>query len=172
MKRLQCSVQQHQHNNTTTSRSSDKKWRHYCFSFIIKSSLHTLTFFKFDSVMPKIIHERKDFLDFISDLINKRFHHKNDKTIRSNFLRIYFDNKGIEDVNISRLLHEVKDVIPKSFADREIQTVLYTRTPSIGSTIFNYKNVFEDLETSDWNADNVTCDCSTSELSDPVMDMW
>ena len=89
------------------------------------------------------------------------------KPTRSQFMRIYFDNKGIEMVNISRLLHKVNDAIPDSFKIQDPPTVLFLRSPTIGSKIFNYKDVVEDLETLEWNDDEHKCDCSNSEFCDP-----
>jgi hypothetical protein len=104
--------------------------------------------------------------DFVSDMINQRFRHRN-KSSRSRFLRVFFDNKGIEMVNVPRLLHTVNDAIPESFSVRDAPTVLFLRSRSIGSQIFNYKTVVESLETKEWNADAHQCGCSTSEFCDP-----
>ena len=144
----------------------DKKWRHFCYSFIIRNSLQILTKLKNEYAFPKIITDNKNVRDFLSDLINKRFIHKNEKSFRSNFIKIHFENTGIEDVNITKLLYTVNDAIPESFFDRKPPTVLFTRTSCIGSKIFNYKNVVENLDTK-CNVDDFTCDCSNSKLCDP-----
>ena len=99
-------------------------------------------------------------------MINKRLRLKT-KPTRSQFMRIYFDNKGIEMVNISRLLHKVNNAIPDSFKIQDPPTVLFLRSPTIGSKIFNYKDVVKDLETLEWNDDEHKCDCSNSEFCDP-----
>ena len=99
-----------------------------------------MTSLKNECELPKIITKNKDISNFISDLINKRFM-KKEHPIRSNFIKVYFENKGIEDINITKLLHTVSDAIPGSFQDRTPPTVLYTRSPCIGSKIFNYKEV-------------------------------
>ena len=83
----------------------DKKWRHFCYSFVITNSLQVLTKLKRECAFPTIITENKDVSHFLSDLINTRFIHKNKKPIRSNFIKIHFENKGSEDVNITKLLH-------------------------------------------------------------------
>ena len=82
-------------------------------------------------------------------------------------MRVYFDNKGIEMVNLPRLLHKVNDAIPNSFVFQDPPTVFFLRSPTIGSKIFNYKKVVEGLETKTWNADDLTCECSNSKLCDP-----
>ena len=98
------------------------------------SSLQVLTKLKRNGVFPQIITSNKDVFNFLSDLINSRFIHKK-KPIRSNFIKIYFENKGIEKINVTKLLHTVTDSIPKTFQDRTPPTVLYTRSPCIGSKI-------------------------------------
>ena len=76
--------------------------------------------------------------DFISDLINQRLRLKT-KPTRSQFMRIYFDNKGIEMVNISRLPHKANDAIPDSFKIQDPPTILFLRSPTTGSKIFTKK---------------------------------
>ncbi len=68
-------------------------------------------------------------------------------------------------MNITRLLHKVSDAIPESFKHNSSPTVLFTRSPSIGSKIFNYKKVVEEV-TKDWDANDHTCACSSSPLCD------
>ena len=70
-------------------------------------------------------------------------------------------------VNVPRLLHTVNDAIPESFSVRDAPTVLFLRSRLIGSQIFNYKTVVENLETKEWNADAQQCGSSTSEFCDP-----
>ena len=96
--------------------------------------------------------------------MNKRFERK--KSSPSNLLKVYFDNKGIEYVNIPSLLKKVSDAIPNSFIIRDSPTVLYTRSPRIGCKIFNYKKVVDELVTKNWKADNDSCDCSISKFWD------
>ena len=77
--------------------------------------------------LSKITKENRDVSNFISDLLHMRLHNRK-KQIRSNFLRIFFQNKGIEKVNIGQLLHKVTDTIPTTFKNREPPTVLYLRS--------------------------------------------
>ena len=81
----------------------EKNWRQFCYSFLIGSPRTILTQLKIESELPKCITENKDVSIFMSDLINKRFEHQK-KPPPSNILKIYFDNKGIEHVNIPSLL--------------------------------------------------------------------
>ena len=100
---------------------------------MIRNPLSVLKKFKTESGLPKVMTENKNVLNLISDLIRKRFEHK--KPERT-FIKIYFDNKGIEMVNLPSLLHQVNDAIPNSFQIRTAPTVLFTRS-TIGSKVFN-----------------------------------
>ena len=71
--------------------------RNFCYSFIIRSSIKQLNKLKQKS-LSKITKENRDVSNFISDLLHMRLHNRK-KKIRSNFLRIFFQNKGIEKVN-------------------------------------------------------------------------
>ena len=119
--------------------------------------------------MNNLIECDRSFLHFISDLINHRFAtiKKQKATKRSHFLKIHFDNKGIEKVNIQSILHSVNDAIPSSFSDRSAPTVLFTRTPRIGTKIFNYKDVVKNLRPDTWCPDDHDCDCANSSFMDP-----
>ena len=89
------------------------------------------------------------------------------KSKKCHFLKIRFDNKGIENVNIQSLLHKVNDAIPTYFTNREPPAVICTRTPSTGSKIFNYKHVVKDLQANEWCSTDHKCDCSNSPFTDP-----
>jgi hypothetical protein len=133
---------------------------------VITNWLQVLTKLKREWAFPNITKGNKDVTNFLSNFINTCFIHKNKKPIRSNFIKIHFENKGIEDVNITKLLHTVTDAIPKSFQNREPPTVVYARSSCIGSKMFNYKNVVEHLDTNYWNEDDFTYDCFESKFCD------
>ena len=105
-------------------------------------------------------------MDFLSDLINHRFVHKENKP-RGAFMKIFFENKGIEKVNIGSLLHKVNDAIPKNFKLNSVPTVIFTRSSAIGSKMFNYKKTIEDLDTKTWDPKKHKCDCLQSKHCDP-----
>ena len=100
---------------------------------------------------------------FLSYLINYRFKHKTEKP-RDIFMKVFFDNKGIESVNLARLLHKVTDAIPTSFGIKSVPTVLYTRSQTIGSQIFHYKREVQELKPNNWDPNDRTCECSKSKL--------
>jgi len=149
---------------------NNKNWRRYCYSFVNQVSLRLLRRLRRDSAILKNMTENNNnVLHLISDLINHRLFlaKQQQKSKKCHFLKIRFDNKGIEDVNIQSLLHKVNDAIPTSFTNREPPTVIFTRTPYIGSKIFNYKNVVKDLQASEWCSTDHKCDCSNSPFTDP-----
>ena len=46
--------------------------------------------------------------------------------------------------------------------------MIYARTKKIGSTVFNYKDVVDNVIASDWKYDTSNaCSCSKSEFCDP-----
>ena len=82
----------------------------------------------------------------------------------SGFLNICYHNKGIEMVNIPRILNSryVRDAVPQFINDRVPPTISYKYTKAIGGRIFNQKKVVEELDI-DRGAGNMCCDCSTSK---------
>ena len=114
--------------------------------FVTKSDLKTLDLLKREKSFPPRMTENQGIMDFLSDLINHRFVHKENKP-RGAFMKIFFENKGIEKVNIGSLLHKVNDAIPKNFKLNSVPTVIFTRSSTIGSKKFNYKKTIEDLDT-------------------------
>jgi len=117
-----------------------------------------------DQDFPKLIFE------VISDIIKDRLHkfsfekrpEQNKNFNRKVFTKIYFHNKGIELIQLARLLRRVKI----KFQDKEPPTVIYTRSPTIGQKIFNYKQTIQSLHTQDWKSDIFTCNCKDSKFVD------
>ena len=85
---------------------------------------------------------------------------------RNFFAKIYFCNKGIELVQFARLLRRFKNKIPEDFKYREPPTVIYTRSPTIGTKIFNYKQTIESIRTGDWKSKIFSCKCKDSKFVD------
>ena len=76
------------------------------------------------------------------------------------FMTIKYANKGIDAINISRLLHhrDVKAKIPAYFNDPITPRLSYSYTRSIASKVFNYKHSLKDF-----NIEQLpSCSCSTS----------
>ena len=68
-------------------------------------------------------------------------------------------NKGIELVRFARILRRFKNKIPEDFKFKEPPTVVYTRSPTIGQKIFNYKQTIESIKSEDWKSENFSCHC-------------
>ncbi len=60
----------------------------------------------------------------------------------------------------------MSESIPDSFNLR-IRLLLYQRSKSIGSVIFNYKDTINEVKTSDWKLDDSICNCRNSVFCDP-----
>ena len=88
----------------------------------------------------------------------------------SHFLKIKFVNKGLESMNLKKILKndQVMDCIPGNFKFRETPVVVYKYSRTIRSRIFNYKEVFEDFNFDRWQQerDNMVCDCENSDFCD------
>ena len=85
---------------------------------------------------------------------------------RKVFVKIYFCNKGIEVVQFARLLRRFKNKIPVEFKYKDPPTVIYTRSPTIGAKIFNYKQTIESIKTDDWKSKILSCKCKDSPFVD------
>src|SRR5271155_449275 len=72
---------------------------------------------------------------------NNRHQDKPKPFLHSNFLKVYFHNKGIELVQLNKILKQVNSCIPRTFSSTDNPTVIYKRFPTIARKIFNYKNV-------------------------------
>ena len=68
---------------------NDKNWRRCCFMFVTKSDLETLDLLKREKSFPPRITENQGIMDFLSDLINHRFAHKENKP-RGAFMKNLF----------------------------------------------------------------------------------
>ena len=113
----------------------------------------------------------REIIDLVLDMINFRLFHlkkSNTKKNMDNYIKVYFQARDIEEVRLSSILHKHLPSIPSFFLSKDSPTVLYSRSPHIGSTIFNYKKVVDAVITSDWKEDNSNvCNCSKSEFCDP-----
>ena len=69
-------------------------------------------------------------------------------------------------VQFARLLRRFKNKIPVDFKYKEPPTVIYTRSPTIGAKIFNYKQTIESIKTSDCKSQSFSCKCKDSKFTD------
>ena len=82
----------------------------------------------------------------------------------SGFLNICYHNKGIEMINVPRILNSryVRDAVPQFINNMVPPTISYKYTKAIGGRIFNQKKVVKELDI-DKGAGNMCCDCSGSK---------
>ena len=80
------------------------------------------------------------------------------------FMKIKFNNKGIDAINLSSILHNklVPDKIPVYFKFKSPPIISYEYSKTIASKIFNYKPVLSDLNLTDFKRNPPSCDCSSS----------
>ena len=101
----------------------------------------------------------------MKDLIKGRLFFSNNRPqdkpkpfLHSNFLKIYFHNKGTELVQLHKILKKVNSCIPRSFSSVNNPTIIYKRSPTIARSIFNYNKVIKSINTNEWkNDDSCTC---------------
>jgi hypothetical protein len=113
----------------------------------------------------------REIIDLVLDMINFRLFQLrklDTKKNMDNFVTVYFQAKDIEEVHLGSIFRKHLNCIPSSFVSKDSPTVLYTRSPHIGSTIFNYKKVVDSVITDDWKEDHSNvCNCSKSDFCDP-----
>ena len=118
---------------------------------------------------PRII------LEVIQDLVKGRIYFVNFRKntmqtkknfLHSNFLKIYFHNKGIELIQLNQLLKKVNPCISRSFSNTNNPTIIYKRSPTIACKIFNYSKVIKSININEWKNDE-SCTCKTSSFCDP-----
>ena len=64
-------------------------------------------------------------------------------------------------------MHTYANLLPTQLVDKEIPTVLYKRTKNIGSTLFNYKNTVNNVNTEEWLKQKHSCTFAELEFCDP-----
>ena len=82
----------------------------------------------------------------------------------SGFMSICYHNKGIEMINLPRILNSryVRDAVPQVINNRTPPIVSYKYTKTIAGRIFNQKKVVQELDI-DRGTKDMFCDCSTSK---------
>ena len=88
---------------------------------------------------------------------------KRESKVVSGFMKVYYHNKGIEMLNLPRILHSktVRDAVPPFLSNKKPPMVSYTYTKTISGQIFNHKRVVEELDF-DSGTEDMHCDCTTS----------
>ena len=95
----------------------------------------------------------------------------NDLDERS-FLKLKFANKGLDEINLSNILHHKKVMsnIPNYFKELNAPQISYSYTCCIAPKIFNYKRTLNDVDANDLLKNPPSCNCSERPqfIHDPV----
>ena len=86
-------------------------------------------------------------------------------------LPIFFDNKGLEHIKLSSILHDddVVKLLPQSLQKDEVPSVVYSLGTTVRNKIFNYKETVSSINTDDLETHGTgitSCDCHESEFID------
>ena len=107
----------------------------------------------------------KDLIAFRKRVVRMR-EYTNDVVSRnaSGYMSILYPNKGIDMVNIPRILNNryVRDAVPNIIQNAAPPIVSFKYTKTIAGKIFNQKKVVEDLDV-DIGTRDMCCECSTSK---------
>ena len=109
------------------------------------------------------------------DLIESRIYNppapKNTKTKPKNLIKLHFVNKGMDIINISKIINNknVTKSLSAQFNKIEQISTVYTLTKTIRSKISNHKKFIKTLDTKDilHNMNNLRCNCTASPFPDP-----
>ena len=92
------------------------------------------------------------------------------KNIPRNVCVVYYENKGLDDINLSKILNcqEVLINLPKEMEAKENNPIItYRLSSTIRNKIFNYKQTLESLNININGEINIPpCECQTSNLCD------
>ena len=83
----------------------------------------------------------KEIINLVLDMINHMLYIHNKSSnlkLHNFFLKIYFQGKDIEKLKLNKILAKHLKIIPKKLNFSKPK-IIYTRSKTIGSTIFNYK---------------------------------
>ena len=113
-------------------------------------------------------------LDFIESRIYNPPASKTTKTKPKNLIKLRFVNKGMDMINISKIINDqnVKENLPTQFNKIEQISIVFTLTKTTQFKIFNHKEFIRKLDTKDIldNMNNLPCNCTTSPFTDPNHD--
>ena len=89
------------------------------------------------------------------------------KKAPKHILPVYFDNKGLEHIKLSSILHDddVVDKLPATFQRQEVPSVVYSLSNTISNKLFNYKETVNSIDTNDretFGTGIAACDCQNS----------
>ena len=108
---------------------------------------------------------------FTKTFKNKRT--KNKHTPKS-LLPIFFHNKGLDFINLNKILRtpHVVSLLPNKLQEVDPPAVVYNLSSTIRNKIFNYKQTVSDIDihdTATYGTDLPSCDCHNSPF---VVQLW
>ena len=136
---------------------------------------------KFEQELNNIATGNIQQFDVICDLLKFRKNCKpintptvKKKNSKASFMCINFVNKGIEMINLPKILHlrEIKRSLPfrsNKDCDDRVPIISYSYPPSIRSKILNYKATLNEFKLDDEESNDMfpPCDCEESPFKDP-----
>ena len=110
-------------------------------------------------------------LDIIdSKLFKEKPVNSKSKAPPKNICKIRFENKGVEMINVGRILNSkiVTEAIPSAKNNFESPTVVYDLLPPISSKIFNFNKFVCELKVQEFLSDDsiLPCNCADSPFRD------
>ena len=107
------------------------------------------------------------------DLIESRIFNppasKTTKTKPKSIIKLHFLNKGMDMINISKIIHDknVEKNLPTQFNKTEQILTVYTLTKKTRSKIFNHKEFIKTLDTKNIldNMNDLPCNCTLSPFT-------
>ena len=126
----------------------------------------------------KINIKYSQWYSFISDIIDTKLY-KPDKQAKkikkgpNNICVVLYENKGIEDIHLSKILHEneIVNLLPDILQRKEnIPVVTHKLTSTIRNKILNYKDTIDSIHIDDevyFTLNTNNCECNKSKFCDP-----
>ena len=109
-------------------------------------------------------------IDLIESKIYKPLTPKSKKKPSKNVCSVFFENEGVEFVNIARILRDPDIVksLPSSSVKFPIPMVTYKLTPPISTKFFNFNKFVNNLDLDSFltKPDSLPCKCSNSPFVD------
>ena len=149
------------------SRGFSFELRTYVLSLPRKSLLtvmHAIETLQNDSSIPRrvalmvkdlITHRNRVHIPIVHDEISEK--------CPSNYLKLFFHNKGVEMLNLPRILHSkrVSRSVPTFLSTTDPPTVSYSYSNTISGKVFNFRKAIKHLDFS-VGTNDMSCNCSTS----------
>ena len=119
--------------------------------------------------------QTKRWFDLIVDtFFTKIFKEEPPKKLKSRpkyILPLYFDNKGLQFLRLSTILHDedIKSKLPDQFREDDSPAVVFNLTNTIRNKILNYKDTVSNIDVNDSESYGTglhSCNCSSSDFVD------